>query len=290
MSQYSLQRRAMLGGPLWFLGLGAVSRPISAAVQFDVLRNRKIRAIIGGKPGAGTDVMGRAFFAALGRLLPETSINIQTISGGAGAAALEELFQAKGDMIAVSIFGNGPIYSELLLAERLPFDISKLNWLGSIGDSRRLVVVSKTLQVKTFAELAALDRPLIAPSSGAGSPNHIETLLLNSIAGLNLKVVPGFDDGQIDTMLMSGDAQVRLADLSRSRRCLRVAMRSRFSEWVMGPTQLRCSPFPRSPTWQGQMRQPMWFTCWRASTSWAVPSLLRLEPTLLLFRLCARPS
>ena len=59
--------------------------------EFDILKGKEIRAIIGGKPGAGTDVTGRTFFAALGRVLPETTIHIQTISGGAGAAAVKEL-------------------------------------------------------------------------------------------------------------------------------------------------------------------------------------------------------
>lgn len=58
--------------------------------DFDILKGKEIRAIIGGKPGAGTDVMGRSFLAGLRRVLPETTIHIQTISGGAGAAAVKE--------------------------------------------------------------------------------------------------------------------------------------------------------------------------------------------------------
>ena len=131
------------------LGLGTLRRSLAACFflaslsllaapargdQFEVLKGKEIRAIIGGKPGAGTDVMGRAFFAALGRTLPETTIHIQTISGGAGAAAVKELAEATGNLVTVSIFGNGPIYSDLLATEAVPFDTSKtqMAWFARI--------------------------------------------------------------------------------------------------------------------------------------------------------------
>ncbi len=179
--------------------------------EFDALRGKEIRAIIGGKPGAGTDVMGRAFFAALGRLLPETTIHVQTISGGAGAAAVQELVTSKSNLVTISIFGNGPVYSQLLATEAIDYDMSKLEWLGSLADNRRVVAMRTKLGAPTIETLVKLDRQPLAPSANAGSPNNIESLLINAITGTHLKVVPGFEDAQIDTMLMAGDADARLA-------------------------------------------------------------------------------
>jgi tripartite-type tricarboxylate transporter receptor subunit TctC len=163
------------------------------------------------------DVLARAFFAAFSRLSPETTFHIQTISGGAGAAALEELAKADSNLITVSIFGNGPIYSQLLATEELPFDISKLEWLGSIADNRRVLTMRKALGPATFETLLKLGRQPVTPSTGAGAPNHIESLLINAITGLHLKVVPGFEDAQIDTMLLAGDADVRLGGVLQVR-------------------------------------------------------------------------
>lgn len=202
--------RSRIAGSIFLVVSLAMLTPANGG-EFDALKGQSIRGIIGGKPGAGTDLMGRAFFAALGRLLPETTIHVQTVSGGAGAAAVKELSEAKGDLITVSIFGNGPIYSELLSTEAMPYDISKLHWLGSLADNRRVLSMRKALGPPVFDTLAKLDRQPIVPSSGAGSPNNIENLLINAITGAHLKVVPGFEDAQIETMLVAGDADVRLA-------------------------------------------------------------------------------
>jgi len=179
--------------------------------EFDALKGREIRAIIGGKPGGGTDLMGRAFFAALDRLLPDTTIHIQTINGGAGAAAVKELSVAGGDLITISIFGNGPVYGQFLSDEKQEFDIGQLKWIGSLADNRRVVSMRKSLGEPRIETLRKMDRQPITPSSAAGSPNNIESLLINAITGTHLKVVPGFGSSQIDTMLIAGDADVRLS-------------------------------------------------------------------------------
>ena len=202
--------RRLLAACLLLASLLALVAP-ARSDQFEALKGKEIRAIIGGKPGAGTDLMGRAFFAALGRVLPETTIHIQTISGGAGAAAVKELAEATGNLVTVSVFGNGPIYSDLLATEAVPYDISKLQWLGSLASSRRVMSIRKTLGPTSFETLLKFDRQPLTPSSSAGSPNNIEALLINAITGLHLKVVPGFEDAQIETMLMAGDADVRIA-------------------------------------------------------------------------------
>lgn len=159
--------------------------------------------------------MGRAFFSSLGRLLPDTTIHIQTINGGAGAAAVKEVASATGNLITISIFGNGPVYSEFLSATALPVGISRLQWLGSLTENARVVSMRKSLGSPNIDTLRKIARQPIVPSTAAGSPNNIESLLLNSIAGTHFKVVPGFKSGQIEAMLVAGDADVRLAGSHR---------------------------------------------------------------------------
>lgn len=189
---------------------GANFGAVAFAAEFDALAGRTIRAIIGGSPGGGTDVIGRAFFAALQKAVPEASIRVQTIDGGQGAVAVKELSLAGGNLITVAIFANGPIYSQLLASDAVPFDLSRLNWLGSLADNRRLVAVRRAAG-SDFSGLAKATRQPVMPISSAGSPGYIEAMLLNALTGLHLKVVPGFSDAQADQMLLAGDADVRLS-------------------------------------------------------------------------------
>jgi tripartite-type tricarboxylate transporter receptor subunit TctC len=73
-----------------------------------------------------------------------------------------------------------------------------------------VLAVHKRLGAPTLATLRDLPRQPIAPTGDALGSATIDTLLLNAILGLRIKVVPGFGDAQIDTMLLGGDADVRL--------------------------------------------------------------------------------
>jgi tripartite-type tricarboxylate transporter receptor subunit TctC len=182
-----------------------------SAAELDVLKGQSIRAIIGGNAGGGTDVLGRIFLASLGRALRDTTINVQTIGAGAGAGAVKELFEARGRVITVSIFSTTPIYAQLMGTANVPFDVSKLRWLGSLADGRRVLAVRKGLNAPNLEALRGLSRQPIAATSDALASSTIDTLLLNAILGLRIKVVPGFGDAQVDTMLLAGDADVRLS-------------------------------------------------------------------------------
>jgi tripartite-type tricarboxylate transporter receptor subunit TctC len=183
----------------------------AGAAELDILKGQSIRAIIGGNAGAGTDVIARAFFGALGRALPGTAINMQNIPAGSGAGAVKELAEARGNLVTISIFGNGPLYAQLQSSAAVPYDLSKLHWLGSLAGNRRVLAMRKGLGAPKFETLLTLGRQPIAPTTNAVSPNHIEALLLNAVLGLRLKVVPGFSDGQIETMVLAGDGDIRIS-------------------------------------------------------------------------------
>lgn len=189
----------------------AMWTPAAKAGEFDALKGQNVRVIIGGRSGAGTDVSGRALVAAMGKVVPEATFRVQTNSVGAGAGAVKELFEARGNLVTVGIFGNGPIYAQLLASAVVPYDVARLQWIGSLVDGRRALAVRKRLGAPGVEALRAPARQPVAATSEALAPTHVETLLLNAILGLHMKAVPGFSDAQIEAMLLAGDADIRVA-------------------------------------------------------------------------------
>jgi hypothetical protein len=178
------------------------------ADELDALRGKTIRGIIAAAAGQTTDKSARLFFAGLEKILPDTTIRLQNIDGGGGAKGIKELFDADSNVVTIAIFANGPIYSYLLSSDAVPFDLAQLHWIGALSNNQRLLAIRKGLDGTTVETLLKLDRQPIAATSDAGSPSTVESLLLNSITSLRLKIVPGISAGQQLTMVLAGDVDV----------------------------------------------------------------------------------
>ncbi len=191
------------------LFLGAVSavgmNPGGAhAGEFDVLKGKTIRFIIGGSPNGGTDLYSRPLVTGLKAVLPDTKISAQNIDKS--AVAVQEVASAAGSVITVATLPNSPIYSQIVGAESTTRDIRSLKWIGAITSNHRVGFLRKSLGATTLAEVKGLGRQLVALTGPAGEANYFDTLLASVASGLNLRVVPGFDEEQRMAMLLAGDA------------------------------------------------------------------------------------
>jgi putative tricarboxylic transport membrane protein len=184
----------------------------SNADGLDPLKGKTIRVIIAAPAGQTTDIVGRAFFNHLGKVLPETTIRMQNMGESGGAIAIKELQEAQGSLVTVGIFSNGPIYSQLLGSDTAPYDLRSLKPIGSLTKVNRILVMRSGLGGASFDTLLTLGRRPIAGGSDALSPSTIELLLLNAITELRMKIVTGMSGGERRAMLLSGDIDVALGN------------------------------------------------------------------------------
>ncbi len=182
------------------------------ASELDILKGETIRVIIGASAGGTTDTTARSFFDYLDKILPDTTIRIQNIRGSGGAKAVKELQEADGNLITVATFGYSPIYGQLISPEMSPYDLTRVHWVGSLTKKQRVLAMQSGLGGTTLATLPGLDRQAISATSDALSSTTIETLLLNAMIGLRMKVVRGTSDSQQAAMLLSGDIDAILGD------------------------------------------------------------------------------
>jgi tripartite-type tricarboxylate transporter receptor subunit TctC len=194
------------------LSLVAAFGPSAEADELDALKDQTIRAVIGSSPGGTTDTVARLFLTHVRNVLPETTIRIQNIEGGGGAKAIKEIQEARGSTITMGILNYGAIYRQLVSPEVSPYDLTRLQWIGSIARVQRLLTMREGLGGTSFDTLLKLDRQPIAGSEDAFDPSAIETLLLNAMTGLRTKLVTGMSNDQRDALLLSGDVDVDLSN------------------------------------------------------------------------------
>jgi tripartite-type tricarboxylate transporter receptor subunit TctC len=170
----------------------------------DPLRDKTVRVLIGGSPNGGTDMYARPMVAALERLLPTSTFYVQNISKV--PAVLKEVFGSSGDTIVITVLANGALYSQILEKESMVFDIRDLHWMGAITSNHRIAFAVKQLGATTIDDLRKVDRQLLAVAGSATGANYADTLMVSALTGLDMKVIPDFEEEQRAAVLLAGDA------------------------------------------------------------------------------------
>jgi tripartite-type tricarboxylate transporter receptor subunit TctC len=185
----------------------------SRADELDVLKGQTIRVIIGGSPGATTDVAARALFDTMESILPDTTIRIQNINGSGGGKAINEMMGSDGgSLITLVVAGNGPIYAQLTSPDLTKYDLTSLQWIGAIERAERFLGIRGSLKSSSVDALRGLDRQPISPTSDKLSSSTIQNYLVSAMLGLRMKVVTGTDDGQQSAMLLAGDVDALIGN------------------------------------------------------------------------------
>jgi tripartite-type tricarboxylate transporter receptor subunit TctC len=191
--------------------LTAVS--ISNADELNALKGKTIRGVIGEGAGETTDVQSRLFFKYLQIALPGTTILLQNKPGGGGSKALKELFDASGDILTIATLSRHPIYAYLMKPDDIPYDITKVIWVGSLAKVNRIFAVRSNMGGATVNYLENLDRqPMVGATSSLGAA-AIEPLMLNAMTKLRFKVVSGMSEAERKTMLLAGNLDGRMGTL-----------------------------------------------------------------------------
>jgi tripartite-type tricarboxylate transporter receptor subunit TctC len=111
------------------------------------------------------------------------------------------IYASKADGLTIGTFNTGLIYNQLIKAEGVKFDLTKMSWIGKAASEPRVFVVGAQQPIKTFQELMASKEALNFATSGIGSSNYVEINSLTNILKLPVKVLTGYN-GNDDQLAM----------------------------------------------------------------------------------------
>jgi tripartite-type tricarboxylate transporter receptor subunit TctC len=174
---------------------------IAAAVAAPVLHaqrtwpERPIKWIVPFAAGGATDVFSRLAAEQLGMALGQPAL-VENVTGAAGAIGLERMARAAPDGYTLATIPNSlqtmlPYVSEV----PLPYDPMKsFTPIGGFAQFQYVFVVSASSPIKTLADLIAVGRAqpgkLTFGTTGAGTGNHLATVLLAQKTGASFTYVP----------------------------------------------------------------------------------------------------
>jgi len=168
-----------------------------------------IRLIVPFAPGGGNDVLGRMFALRMSESLAQTVV-VDNRAGGGGNIGTEMVAHAPPDGYTLLYTTNSVAVAPSLYS-KLNYSLKDLAPISLVADFPIAIVIHPSVPARNVEELIALARKrggLNYGSTGTGSTNHLTSVLLNSVAGINNTHVPYKGAGPMMTAIISGEVEI----------------------------------------------------------------------------------
>ncbi len=204
-------RRRLLSAVMGAAVLWSASAAAADMAQF---RGKTITYIVSTSPGGGYDTYGRLIARYLQKYLPGSRVVVRNVPGAGHIVGANTIYAAKPDGLTIGMFNTGLIYDQLIKRQGVLFDLAKFSWIGKAADDTRVLMVSKTSNVKHFDDILKIKTPLKFAAAGVGSAAYNDTKILADALHLNVQIVPGFsgNEGEMSMLRNEVAAEVGTAE------------------------------------------------------------------------------
>jgi tripartite-type tricarboxylate transporter receptor subunit TctC len=181
------------------------------APDTEFYRGKTLTYIVSTNPGGGYDYYGRLMARYLEKYLPGSRVVIRNVPGAGHIIGANTIYVSRADGLTIGIFNTGLIYSQLLGAEGIRFDLARMSWIGKMAGEGRTLILSTQSGMDNVEALFAADEVLLA-ASGVGSAAYTETRILMRVMNLdNARLVPGFIGSEIELSMLRGEVHGTLS-------------------------------------------------------------------------------
>lgn len=197
-------------------GLGAAL--LSSATAFgQAYPSRPVRVIVPFTPGGGTDVATRLIAPKLSERFGQPVV-VENRAGAAGAIGAEATVKAAPDGYTLLVGSTSEIGIGPSLYSKLPYNVVRdLAPVAPIAATPMVLVVTPSLPVRTAGDLAKLARArpgeINYGSAGAGTGNHMWSVLFSHLTGAKIVHVPYKGAAPAQTDVISGQVQMMFTTL-----------------------------------------------------------------------------
>jgi len=191
---------------------------VPAAAQEGVgnFPDHQVRLIVPFPPGGGTDILARPLAQKLSEQWGQPVV-IDNRAGAGGNIGTDAAAHAPADGYTLVLGTVGTHAINQSLYTNLPYDaVRDFAAITIVANTPNILVVNPSLPVKSVRELLdyARARPgaLNYATPGNGTPPHLATEILKSMAGVSITHVPYKGSGPAMTDLLGGQVQMMIAN------------------------------------------------------------------------------
>ncbi|HYF17722.1 MAG TPA: tripartite tricarboxylate transporter substrate binding protein [Ramlibacter sp.] len=205
----ALTRRQLLAASL--LAAGASSVP--AAFAQARYPTRQITLLCGFPPGGSTDFLARLVAQKLTEALGQPVV-VENRGGANGLLAANATAAAPGDGYTLLLTSMGLTTNPYLYKNSRGDPVQHFTSIAMLASVPNVVVVSPSLQARTFDDLLALARsrshPLTLATTGNAAPGHLASELLQRAAKVKFEFIPYKGSGPALNDMIAGNVDMSL--------------------------------------------------------------------------------
>ena len=195
----------LAAGMFLLVSLAAIGNAAAAQADLDFYKGKTVTYIVATKTGGGYDTYARLIARYLQKHLPGSKVIVKNVPGAGHIIGANTVYQAAPDGLTIGTFNTGLIYAQIIGQEGIQFDLNKFSWIGKANSETRVFVVGAKTPYKTFKDVLESKEPLKMPSSGVGSQDHNETVILATALSAKFKVVPGYAGKEGEMAILRGE-------------------------------------------------------------------------------------
>ncbi|MBU8539897.1 Bug family tripartite tricarboxylate transporter substrate binding protein [Falsiroseomonas tokyonensis] len=190
----------------------AVLAPGFAFAQTPAWPSRAIRIIVPYPPGAGTDLLARAYGQKLTELLGQPVV-IENRAGASGMIGTEAAARSPADGYTILMANSSVLAINPAIRANLPYDpVGGFDPVALVGANDAALVVRTASPFRSVAEViaAAKARPgqLSYSSAGTGTSTHMAAEFFKQMAGVDILHVPYRGSPQAVTDMLGGQVDM----------------------------------------------------------------------------------
>ena len=196
------------------LGAALLLSGSAQAADMNLFRGKTITYIVATGPGGGYDSYGRLIARYLQKYLPGSRVVVRNVPGAGHIVGANTIYAAKPDGLTIGMFNTGLIYDQLIKRQGVLFDLAKFSWIGKAADDMRVLMISKSSNLKSIDDVIKSKTPIKFAAAGVGSAAYNDTKILADALHLNVQIVPGFsgNEGEMSMLRNEVVAEVGTAE------------------------------------------------------------------------------
>lgn len=170
---------------------------------------KTIEFVVGYKPGGGYSDWAQAIAPFIEKHLPnKTNVIVRHMDGAGSAIAANYLQKAKPDGYTIGIYNVAGL-AATQLARKVPYDLSKVTWLGRVSYDDTVAVVSGKGPYKSIQDFKKQSKPeYIVSTKGLAATNTITGAVTFAKMGVKWKPLNHAGTGESVLAVIRGDADV----------------------------------------------------------------------------------
>jgi tripartite-type tricarboxylate transporter receptor subunit TctC len=207
--------RRILAASTAVLGLALGLTPGAHAAAQDFYKGKTLKLIVGSGEGSGVDVLARIVTRHLGDHIPgNPSVIAVNMPQPQAIAAANHIYNiAEKDGLTIGTASSG-LFSRAISQPNIRFDLDKLTWLANLYNATVVFWMRTDFPCQTIEALKTCKQQMKFGATARGSTGYgLVPELLKAAFGLNVDILYGYRERQIDLAIEQNEIQASGGDL-----------------------------------------------------------------------------